>query len=84
MALDIPKWKGVVMEEMRALETNETWELATFPEEHRPMGCKWVFSVEYKSDKTLEVQSKIGGKRLHSDIWNRLLRNSLMLRSLIP
>ncbi|KAA0054606.1 reverse transcriptase [Cucumis melo var. makuwa] len=31
LALECPEWKAVVMEEMRALEKNKTWDLCTLP-----------------------------------------------------
>ena len=30
-AMESPKWKVVVMEEMRALEKNKTWDLCNLP-----------------------------------------------------
>ena len=46
-ALQIPKWKEVVMEKIRALEKNGTWEVMNFPRGKRPVGCKWVFTIKY-------------------------------------
>ncbi|KAK0580519.1 hypothetical protein LWI29_002881 [Acer saccharum] len=40
--------------EMDALEKNETWELIELPRGKKPVGCKWVFTVKYKADGTLE------------------------------
>ena len=53
-ALEIPKWKEAVMEEIRALEKNGTWEVMNLPRGKKPMGCKWVFTVKYKVDGTIE------------------------------
>ena len=53
-ALQVPEWKEVVLEEMRALEKNRTWDLVELPREKRTVGCKWVFTVKYKSDGSLE------------------------------
>ena len=53
-ALQVPKWKEAVLEEMRALEKNRTWDLVELPREKRTVGCKWVFTVKYKSDGSLE------------------------------
>lgn len=53
-ALEVLEWKGAVVKEMRALEKNNTWELATLPEGHRPVACKWVFNVKFKFDGTLD------------------------------
>ena len=48
------EWKDVILEEMRALEKNQTWELIDLPKEKRTVGCKWVFTVKFKSDGPLE------------------------------
>ncbi|RVW50028.1 Retrovirus-related Pol polyprotein from transposon TNT 1-94 [Vitis vinifera] len=53
-ALKIPEWKEVVIEEIRALEKNGTWEVMNLPRGKKPMGCKWVFTVKYKADGIVE------------------------------
>ncbi|KAL6323474.1 hypothetical protein AAG906_039046 [Vitis piasezkii] len=45
-ALEIPEWKEAVME--------DTWEVMTLPRGKKPMSCKWVFTVKYKADGTVE------------------------------
>ena len=40
--------------EMQALEKNKTWELVTLPAGKRPVGCRWVYTVKYKADGSLE------------------------------
>ena len=46
VAMEIPEWKAAVMEEMRALEKNHTWERVALPKGHKPIGCKWVFTMK--------------------------------------
>lgn len=53
-ALEIPKWRKAVMDEMKALEANKTWNMMELPRGKRPVGCKWVFNVKYKADGTIE------------------------------
>ena len=53
-ALEIPKLKEAVMEEIRALEKNGTWEVMNLPRGKKPVGCKWVFTMKYKADGTVE------------------------------
>ncbi|KAL6349531.1 hypothetical protein AAG906_034188 [Vitis piasezkii] len=53
-ALKIPEWKEAVIEEIRALEKNGTWEVMNLPRGKKPMGCKWVFTVKYKADGIVE------------------------------
>ena len=53
-ALTVPKWKEAVYEEMRALEKNGTWEKVVLPRGKALVGCKWVFTVKFKSDGSLD------------------------------
>ncbi|RVW98207.1 ATP-dependent DNA helicase SRS2-like protein [Vitis vinifera] len=41
-------------EEMRALEKNQTWEIVELLKRKRPIECKWVFTITYKANGTLE------------------------------
>ena len=41
-------------EEMLALEKNKTWEVVELLRGKQPVGCKWVFTVKYKVDGSLE------------------------------
>ena len=36
------------------LEKHETWEIVNLPEGKTTVGCKWVFTVKFKSNGTLE------------------------------
>ncbi|KAA0043342.1 reverse transcriptase [Cucumis melo var. makuwa] len=67
IALECPEWKNAVMEEMKALEKNNTWEICALPKGHKPVGCKWVFTLKYKADGTLDrhkTRRSIGAPRL--------------------
>lgn len=39
---------------MEALKKNKTWDLVELPKGKSPVGCKWVFTVKYKADRSLE------------------------------
>ncbi|EXB88426.1 Retrovirus-related Pol polyprotein from transposon TNT 1-94 [Morus notabilis] len=39
---------------MRALERNHTWDVVRRPREKALVGCKWVFTVKYKADGSIE------------------------------
>lgn len=39
---------------MQALERNKTWELIDLLEGKKLVGCKWVFTVKYQSDGSVE------------------------------
>lgn len=51
--MESPKWKAAVTEEMGALEKNKTWDLHNLPKGYKTVGHKWVFTLMYKSDGTL-------------------------------
>lgn len=53
-ALKVPEWREATFEEMRALEKNATWEKVDLPQRKGVVGCKWVFTVKYNSDGSLE------------------------------
>ena len=40
--------------EMEVLEKNGNWNVVALPREKSPVGCKWVFTVKYKADGSLE------------------------------
>ncbi|MCI81149.1 ABC transporter C family member 13-like, partial [Trifolium medium] len=37
------RWMGAMMEEMKSLQKNQTWELVSLPKGKRAIGCKWVY-----------------------------------------
>jgi hypothetical protein len=39
-------WRRAMMEELRAIEENNTWELTELPSGRRANGLKWVFKVK--------------------------------------
>ena len=53
-ALESNEWKKVVQEEMAALTKNNTWKLVPRPKDKRTVGCKWVFTVKYKVDGSVD------------------------------
>lgn len=49
-ALNHAKWKVAVMEEMRALDNNKSWDIVDLPTEEKTVNRKWVFTVKYMAD----------------------------------
>ena len=39
---------------MEALEKNGTWDLVALPNGKKPVGCKWVYTIKYKADGSIE------------------------------
>ncbi|XP_075486450.1 uncharacterized protein LOC142526062 [Primulina tabacum] len=48
-ALVMPEWRNAVLEEMKALKMNNTWNLVELPQGKTTVGCKWVFTVKYRA-----------------------------------
>lgn len=53
-ALKIPELREIVIEEIRAQEKNETWDMTELPKRKVPIGYKWVFTIKYKADGMIE------------------------------
>lgn len=53
-ALNYPKWTQVITEEIAALQKNNTWKLMPLSEGKKAVGCKWMFSIKYKGDGTID------------------------------
>ncbi|XP_073265014.1 uncharacterized protein [Populus alba] len=53
-ALADSKWAQAIQEEMEALKKNNTWKLIPQPEGKKTVGCKWVFSIKYKADGSID------------------------------
>jgi hypothetical protein len=53
-AMKDPKWKAAMLEEMKALEKNKTWQLVDLPNGKEAVGCKWVYTVKHNPDGRVE------------------------------
>ncbi|RVW34501.1 Retrovirus-related Pol polyprotein from transposon RE1 [Vitis vinifera] len=47
-AFKISEWKKAVQDEIDALEKNGTWTITDLPVGKRPVGCKWIFTINTK------------------------------------
>lgn len=43
------KWKNSIIEELNALQQNNTWTLVEKPPKTKVIGCKWVFRIKEES-----------------------------------
>ena len=53
-AVNDPKWKAAMLEEMYALEKNNTWQLVEWPKGKEPVGCKWVYTIKCNPEGKIE------------------------------
>ena len=53
-ALSNPKWAQAIQEELEALKKNNTWRLVPLPKGKKIVGCRWVFSIKYKADGSID------------------------------
>ncbi|XP_055824514.1 uncharacterized protein LOC129893047 [Solanum dulcamara] len=66
-----PKWIEAMNVEIQALQDNQTWKVVDLPKGKKPIGCKWIFKVKYKSTGDIErnkarlVAKKVWPKRRH-------------------
>jgi hypothetical protein len=53
-AIKSPQWRDAMNSEIATLESNNSWSLVDLPPHNKPIGCKWVFKIKYKSDGSIE------------------------------
>ncbi|RVW64923.1 Retrovirus-related Pol polyprotein from transposon RE1 [Vitis vinifera] len=55
-AFKILEWKKAVQDEIDALEKNGTWTITNLPVGKRPVGCKWIFTINTSRWINREIQ----------------------------
>ncbi|KAM1012004.1 hypothetical protein ACFX2C_047285 [Malus domestica] len=53
-ALVDPRWQAAMNEELKSLKKNATWKIIDLLAGKKPVGCKWVYTVKYKADGTMD------------------------------
>ena len=53
-ALNSKPWKDAINEELQALEKNKTREVMDLPKGKKTVGCRWIYTIKYKVDGTIE------------------------------
>jgi len=49
-----PNWQQTMQTELTALQKTNTWTVMPFPTGHKPIGCKWVYKIKYRSDGSID------------------------------
>ena len=52
MASDV--WKATVNDELQEMEANRTWDVVSLPKDKIVVGCRWIHTIKYKADCTIE------------------------------
>ena len=52
-ALSHPGWCSAIVDEMRAVDDNGTWDLVSLPNGKKAIRCRWVFAVKFNLDGSL-------------------------------
>ncbi|KAM1353035.1 hypothetical protein TB2_032263 [Malus domestica] len=53
-AMNDHRWTRAMNEEMEAFQINSTWELTNLPKGKRVVGYRWIYTVKFSADGTIE------------------------------
>jgi len=53
-AIQHPKWKEAMNEELMAIEKNNTWQLTNHPKGHKAIDVKWVDKIKVKANGEID------------------------------
>ena len=53
-ALNSKPRKDAMNEELQAFKKNKTWEVVDLPQGKKTVGCRWIYIIKYKVDRTIE------------------------------
>ena len=65
----VPAYKQVMDEEMKALTFRGTWELISAPTDTTVVACRWVFTLKYRPDGSVDrYKARLVAKSYTQDI----------------
>jgi len=47
-------WQHAMQAELTALENTTTWKLVDFPQNIKPIGCRWIYKIKHHANGTIE------------------------------
>lgn len=53
-AVNDERWRGVIGNEVGALEESNTWDITMLHVGKKAIGSKWIYRIKYHADKTIE------------------------------
>ena len=53
-AMQRPHWHQAMLKEFQALQNNKTWVLTSPPSNSKPIRCKWIFSIKWNPNGTIQ------------------------------
>ncbi|GJS21804.1 ribonuclease H-like domain-containing protein [Tanacetum coccineum] len=67
------KWIDAMNAEIEALNKNHTWIFTNLPANRKPIGCKWIFKIKYKSNGEIErYKERLIAKDLEEDVYMKI------------
>ncbi|XP_068331728.1 uncharacterized protein [Pyrus communis] len=49
-----PVWRQAMLEELKALDENQTWSIVSLPKGQRVVGARWIYKTKFHSDGNIE------------------------------
>ncbi|KAL3537106.1 hypothetical protein ACH5RR_000472 [Cinchona calisaya] len=78
-ALSKREWRDAMKEEMSALQKNKIWEIVDKPKGKNIVDCKWIFTLKYKFDGSLERYKARLVARGYIQIMGLIIKGLLLL-----
>lgn len=65
-AMKHPKWRAAMLAEFNSTVQNRTWDLVSVTEHMNIVGCRWIFTIKYNPDGTIDrYKARIVAKGYH-------------------
>ncbi|KAM2946107.1 hypothetical protein COP2_028938 [Malus domestica] len=49
-----PVWRRAMLEELKALDENQTWSIVSLLKDQRVVGARWIYQMKFHSDGTIQ------------------------------